>query len=374
MSRMRRARQIVLAAAYGGGGVGLAGALAAGLLLGQARRARRIIPMAQAPPPRCDGLYGTEHPGPPLRLAVLGDSSAAGYGVLRPRDTTGALLATGLAERLHRPVEVRCVAVVGAISAALVHQREVAVEWGPDLAVVLVGANDVTHRVKVPTAVRHLAETVRELRRAGVEVVVGTCPDLGTIRPIHPPLRWLARQWSRQMAAAQTIVVVEAGGRTVSLGDLLGPEFAAAPDRMFSADRVHPSAAGYAAMLPTLVAAAGGAPEERPSLARGEGVRSLTQAAVEAADRAGTEVSGARVAGHERGPAGRWAQLRHRMRLLVERPQDPAPADSSTVDDDATVTGQRPDLPAQAGESEHAGRPRQVDQCPPAGTHSGAAS
>ena len=69
----------------------------------------------------------------------------------------------------------------------------------------------------------HLADAVRALRAAGAEVVVGTCPDLGTIQPIQPPLRWLARRWSRQLAAAQTIAVVEAGGRTVSLGDLLGP-------------------------------------------------------------------------------------------------------------------------------------------------------
>ena len=39
--------------------------------------------------------------------------------------------------------------------------------------------------------------------------------------------RLLARKWSRDLAAAQTVAVVEAGGRTVSLGDLLGPEFAA---------------------------------------------------------------------------------------------------------------------------------------------------
>ena len=66
---------------------------------------------------------------------------------------------------------------------------------------------------------------------------------------------------SRQLAAAQTIAVVEAGGRTVSLGDLLGPEFAASPAEMFSADRFHPSVAGYASaaavLLPSVCAALG---------------------------------------------------------------------------------------------------------------------
>lgn len=323
---MSRAGRLAAAAAYGGGGVGLAGVLAGLILVGQARLARRTIPLAESPPPRCDGRYGTEYPGEPIRLTLLGDSSAAGLGVDRPRDTPGAVLASGLADRLHRPVVVRSVAVVGSTSAGLVPQRELALDWRPDLAVILVGANDVTHRVRVPVAVAHLAKTVQLLREVGAQVVVGTCPDLGTIRPIQPPLRWLARQWSRDMAAAQTVAVVEAGGRTVSLGDLLGPEFAASPETMFAADRFHPSAMGYraaaAALLPTVIAAAGGsAPSEVP--VAGDGVRSLAQAAAEAVEDAGTEVSGARVAGQERGPAGRWADLRHRLRTRVERPRDP---------------------------------------------------
>ena len=40
------------------------------------------------------------------------------------------------------------------------------------------------------------------------------------------------------------MAVVAEGGRTVSLGSLLGPQFAS--DRtMFSSDEFHPSAAGY---------------------------------------------------------------------------------------------------------------------------------
>jgi hypothetical protein len=174
---------------------------------------------------------------------------------------------------------------------------------------------------------------VAALRASGAEVIVCTCPDLGTIRPIQPPLRWLARRWSREMAAAQTIAAVEAGARTVSLGDLLGPQFASAPERMFGADRFHPSAIGYAAaagaILPTAISALSEPAEDRAPLHAGEGVRSLAQAAVEAANQPGTEVSGAQVRGQDRGPAGRWAQLRHRVRQLTERPQDPTSVGSA---------------------------------------------
>lgn len=320
------ARRAAMTAAVGMGLAATTTGLAVGVLIGQAHRARQIIPQAEGPPPRGDGVYGARLPGRPITMVVLGDSSAAGYGVHRPRETPGALLATGISRRLRRPVRLRRFAVVGAESAGLAPQVEAALEVRPDLAIILVGGNDVTHHTPFSIAVRHLVNAVRDLRAAGAEVVVGTCPDLGAIRPIKPPLRWLARRWSRELAAAQTVAVVEAGGWTVSLGDLLGPRFSAEPARMFSWDHFHPSAEGYAvaaaAILPTALAALGSA-EER-LLTQGEGVRSLPQAAHEAARHAGTEVSGAQVAGRDRGPAGRWAELRWRgPRFGHSRPGEP---------------------------------------------------
>jgi hypothetical protein len=71
-----------------GTAAGVAG-LSLALLLRQAADARRIIPMAEAPPPRGDGLYGAKFPGRPLSMVILGDSTGAGYGVHRPRETPG---------------------------------------------------------------------------------------------------------------------------------------------------------------------------------------------------------------------------------------------------------------------------------------------
>jgi lysophospholipase L1-like esterase len=300
-------RRIRLAGQIAGGITGtVAGltALSVGLLWRQAADARKVIPMAEAPPPRGDGVYGAKFGGRTIRMVILGDSSAAGYGVHRPRETPGALLATGVSRRLHRPVRLYRVAVVGSMSSGLPYQVDAALEYQPDVAIILIGGNDVTHVSVRAEAVRHLGDTVRRLRAAGCKVVVGTCPDIGAIQPIKPPLRWLVAKWSRDLAAAQTVAVVEAGGRTVSLGNLLGPMFAADPVRMFSSDHFHPSAEGYAraaaVVLPTLLAALG--EDDRPAV---EGdVLSLPEAAQEAVRAAGTEVSAAR------GPAGRWAELR----------------------------------------------------------------
>jgi lysophospholipase L1-like esterase len=290
-----------------------------GVLFGQVQQARREIPRAQAPPPRAGGRYGVRRAGPPLTMVVLGDSTAAGYGVAKRRETPGALLATGVSRRLGRPVDLHCLAVVGATSPMLPPQLEAALELRPALAVIMIGGNDVTHRVNPYRAVAHLVHTVRRLRAAGAEVVVGTCPDLGAVQPIRPPLRWLARRWSRQLAAAQTIAVVHAGGWTVSLGDLLGPRFAAEPYRMFGVDRFHPSADGYAAavaaLLPATLAALGAL--DPRALPGKQEVRSLPRAAAEAARRPGTEVHAASRIARPWAGRVRWASLRRVIRPSV---------------------------------------------------------
>ncbi|OLT30722.1 GDSL family lipase, partial [Actinomadura sp. CNU-125] len=314
MLRAFTARRIAAAAAYGGGGITALGGATFALVLVEARLARKIIlATPNGDPPAADGLFGERYGGAgasaPLSLVVLGDSTAAGLGVHTPAETPAAVLAGGLAEMSGRPVRLTNVARPGARSAALGDQVERALQVRPDLAVIMVGANDVTSRVPAAESVRHLAEAVARLRAADAQVVAGTCPDLGSVKPLMQPLRWIARRASRQLAAAQTIAVVERGGRSVSIGDLLGREFAAEPHVMFGADRYHPSARGYAAaaaaLLPSLASALGLEPdlETWPLETRiGDGVLPVYRAAAAAAERAGTEVSGASVAGRERGP------------------------------------------------------------------------
>ncbi len=84
--------------------------------------ARRTIGEASdEPTPDSTGWYGRGRPGPAIRVALLGDSSAAGYGVDRVEDTPGARLASGLAERADRRVHLREYAVVGAESSRPEH-------------------------------------------------------------------------------------------------------------------------------------------------------------------------------------------------------------------------------------------------------------
>ena len=333
MGKAGAARKLASAAVYGGGGLSLLGAGLYGLLTVEAKWARQAIGTPrEVPPPDATGWYGRGRPGPAIKVALLGDSSAAGYGVDRVEQTPGALLASGIAERADRRVFLRAFAKVGARSPDLAGQIDQALRTKPDVAVILIGANDVTHQTRPATSVRHLAEGVRRLREADVAVLVGTCPDLGTVQPIAPPLKQVARTWSRRMAAAQTIAVVESGGRTVSVGSILGPEFAAAPALLFGPDQFHPSAAGYQSLvgvlLPSTLAALGLGDEDEaaPEPDRGEGILPITDAALEAVKTPGTELDGTEVGGRRVGVMGLWVELRRRGRQPTKAAE--APADS----------------------------------------------
>ena len=332
MSRAAQARRLASAAAYWGGGVSVLSASLYGVLRAEAAMARRLIGTTNRRVPDATGWYGRGRPGPAIKIALLGDSSAAGYGVTSVEQTPGAWLGSGVAERADRRVHLREYAVVGAQSSHLDRQVSRALLGDPDVAVILIGANDVTHAVLPAASVRHLSEAVRRLRAAGVEVVTGTCPDLGTISPLPIPLRQVARTWSRKLAAAQTIAVVEAGGRTVSIGSILGPEFASAPGVLFGPDRFHPSAAGYEAlarvMVPSVLAALGQgeAEEQTPRPARGEAVLPIGYAAVRASQNPGTEIDGTEVAGATRGVGGRWVTLMRRRLLPTGEAETPQAA------------------------------------------------
>lgn len=255
----RRTRRAARTAAYGGGVLGTAAGLGAavwGVVKAEARIARHTIGEPTGAPPQASGSWGYGRRGTrPLRLAVLGDSSAAGFGATTPEQTPGGRLAGALARELHRRVLLDVVAVVGARSEDLHAQVARALQHPVDLAVVLIGANDVTHGVATGAAARDLARAVTTLRAAGAQVVVGTCPDLGTVEPLLQPLKTFAAKLSRRLARAQTVAVVEAGGTSVSLGDLLKQEFHTRGE-LWSADRFHPSADGYARLADVILPAA----------------------------------------------------------------------------------------------------------------------
>ncbi|CAN7389384.1 SGNH/GDSL hydrolase family protein [Microbacterium maritypicum] len=208
-----------------------------------------------------DRLWRRGLDGAPLDLLVLGDSIAAGLGAEHRKETLGGRLAKSTGRRMHRPVRLRTAAVVGAESPDLPAQLDaLPAEYRPHVAVIVVGGNDVTHRLPVGLSAQHLHETIRRLREMGAEVVVGTCPDLGALRAVPQPLRRIASSLSRRLAEIQDETARQAGAEPVDLRHAVGSMFFDEPEAMFSLDRFHPSALGYRrtaeALLPAVYRAA----------------------------------------------------------------------------------------------------------------------
>ncbi|HEX6969942.1 MAG TPA: SGNH/GDSL hydrolase family protein [Micromonosporaceae bacterium] len=252
--RAGRAAAIALVAGTLGG---------AALLAGEAVVARN---RRYAQPELGLGLRATVGPAaaPPLRLVLLGDSATLGVGVDQLGDTLGGQLAALLAEgpqgSTPRQVRLSSVGVVGSRSMDLSTQvARALLGERPDVAVILVGAHDATDLRRPGEAAAYLGAAVRRLRDAGVEVVVGTCPDLGAVRAIAPPLRQVVGWLGRRTARAQIRAVRAAGGTPVDLAAVTGPVFRADPGT-FCADGYHPSADGYRvwahALLPAVAEAA----------------------------------------------------------------------------------------------------------------------
>jgi lysophospholipase L1-like esterase len=199
---------------------------------------------------------------PPLRLTLLGDAVALGVGV----DSVGETIGGQLAELLSgggtdgsRRVELSSVAVAGSRSADLGTQvARALVATRPDVAVILIGTGDATGLRRPAEAAAHLSAAVRRLRDAGVEVVVGTCPDLGACRAFAPPLRQLVGWLGNRVATAQAAAAHTAGADVVDLAAETGAVFRADAGALCF-DGFHPSADGYRvwahALYPAVAAA-----------------------------------------------------------------------------------------------------------------------
>lgn len=239
------------------------------LLAGQADRARKTIPKAWDLPPRADGLYVADdaevqpfHRGAnvDLHLMVFGDSTATGYGCRSAAEVPGALIANALARRTGKRVRLSTKAIVGATSKGLAGQVDAMFVAGPppDVAVIMIGANDVTALNGIAGSVQRLRAAVKRLRASGAVVIVGTCPKFGAISAIPRPLRWVAHARACQLARAQAQAVKAAGGVAVPFADFRAREFHDSPELLFATDQYHPSAAGYALaasqMIPALCA------------------------------------------------------------------------------------------------------------------------
>jgi lysophospholipase L1-like esterase len=193
-----------------------------------------------------------------VKFAVLGDSIAYGQGASSLSDTPGSRLAAELTES-GTPTTLHVFAVPGSRSDALAAQVIRARAWGAQLALIIIGANDLTHFVPPHVAATQLGDAVRALRRADAQVVVAPAPDLSVLPWIPAQVRVFVQAGSAALRQAQARAALSEGARVATIEGSLATGFAADPT-LFSADRFHPSSDGYAviaaALSPAIRAAA----------------------------------------------------------------------------------------------------------------------
>jgi len=173
------------------------------LLYAQAQGVRAgVEPLPEPPGPRAgrEGRGGRE-----LRLLVVGDSSAVGVGAPHQDLSLARPLARHLARRLDGAVRWTLLAQTGLTSAAalaFVKERDVP---EADLAVVVLGVNDITNQVTLPQALKHRGEIAIWLEaHAGIrEVLFPALPEMELFPSLPQPLAWWAGQMSRRNNRAQ---------------------------------------------------------------------------------------------------------------------------------------------------------------------------
>jgi lysophospholipase L1-like esterase len=212
----------------------------------------------------------------PLRLVVLGDSIAYGTGAARVEDGLGPRLARVLRSE-GIDVDLSVLAVPGAVSRDLAAQVRRAAPLDADLAVVVIGANDLARSALASLqgpaargraqgggevlshAVAALGAAVADLRAAGTDVVVVPAPDMSSVPFVPPVLRPAVRAACAVLQQRQAAVAEAHGATVAAVAAEVGRAFSGDP-ALFSADRFHPSSAGYAriaaALAPTVLAVA----------------------------------------------------------------------------------------------------------------------
>lgn len=188
------------------------------------------------------GRFGAIHL-PPMRVAVLGDSSVTAPGVSAPDEIWVSRVCARLGETRH--VTMLSFAVSGArVPDLLASQLEPALAFDPDMFLVSVGANDAIHGVPLQKFESRLDELVCTLAESGAIVVLSGVGDLGTIPRLLPPLRNMMTRRSLRFHRAHQRVARRHGAHVVEHRS--DDPAAWYSDRdLWSADLFHVSAAGH---------------------------------------------------------------------------------------------------------------------------------
>ena len=155
------------------------------------RRKALVLPEAAG---AREGSVGDDEGGTPLRLLIVGDSSAAGVGVATQEQAFAGQLTRHLAGLARRRVHWALQAKSGVSTARALELLRQARPGAHELAVAVLGVNDVIEQVPPSRAVAQRAALADWLREhVGVRHVIFTpLPPIDQFPLLPQPLRWIA--------------------------------------------------------------------------------------------------------------------------------------------------------------------------------------
>ncbi|MFN7570340.1 MAG: SGNH/GDSL hydrolase family protein [Betaproteobacteria bacterium] len=222
------------------------------LLYAQARRLRATaLDLPEPHGPRS----GVEGSGAPLSVLVAGDSSAAGVGARTQDEALALPMARQLAALARRQVRWQLIAQTGFTSEALLHELMLGHARPAQIAVVIVGVNDITREVPLAYALRKRAEIAGWLRaHVGARALLyAGLPEMERFPAVRQPLAFYAGQAARRNNRAQArwarqMQSIHPGLRHLPMDNLTRPE-------LMSEDGFHPAPALYARVAQRLAEA-----------------------------------------------------------------------------------------------------------------------
>ncbi|ASK34893.1 GDSL family lipase [Alcanivorax sp. N3-2A] len=211
------------------------------LLLWQARRTRATTPRLPEAQGDAFGL-APAHQGAPLRLWVIGESTAAGVGVQHHHQGLAAHTARALTTRLRRPVHWHTLGVNGIRAAALLeHLRQRPLNETADLAIISLGVNDTTGLTttrRYHRALRALIHTLRQ-HHPHLPIYLLALPPMQHFTALPAPLRQLLGHRAARLDREQQAVAAQLDGvYHLAYPAVHEPEYLAE-------DGYHPSEKGY---------------------------------------------------------------------------------------------------------------------------------
>ena len=180
----------------------------------------------------------------PLRLLVIGDSTASGTGAATQEEALPGALARELQARTGRGVIWRAVGENGADTGQF-RERHLtdALARPADLVYVTLGANDALHARSVGAFTRDLRAILETLsdRLPEARILMSNLPIFIRFELLPEPTRTTLYRHSRNLERAARAVIARDSRWMIT--DQVPPPYG--PD-FFASDRFHPSASGYA--------------------------------------------------------------------------------------------------------------------------------